>query len=336
MISRLATLACVAIAVAIPAHAQSARDPLTMELTQSGGASTDDVAAAATQVRAFGELGQGIRYLAEGAWAGRSADRHDAFGTAYPYDNSLQVIEAWVERTFRPGTALFSVRGGRYRPPFGIYSSSDHAYIGFLRAPLVRYADYFALSNTFLEHGVDVVAGTPQLSIEAGLGAPADTGEARRRNGLDVVLRGQAFHGPFIAGISYLRTRPFQPAIFAHGRTEFGGVDVRYMRSGVQVRGEWVGGRPFAGTRTDGGYVDLIVHRPAMGPVTGLLRVEHLAYDAIPPFAFTSSRVTAGTRIRLLDTLALSVNVLRHASTEPGEGVRGALDVGVTYSLRRP
>ena len=82
-------------------------------------------------------------------------------------------------------------------------------------------------------------------------------------------------------------------------------------------------GRPFDGTHTDGGYVDLLVHRPAMGPVTALLRVERLAYDAVPPFAFTSSRITTGARIRLLDTLALSVGVLRHTSTEPGEGNTG-------------
>jgi hypothetical protein len=336
MSARVALLAVLAVAAASPARAQSSPTPVTVEFTQSGGGSTDEVAAAATQVRALGEVGPGIRYMGEVAWAGRSADRHDAFDAAYPYDNSLQVIEAWVERTFRPGSALFSVRGGRYRPPFGISSASDHAYIGFLRAPLVRYSDYFALSNTFLEHGVDVVAGIPQLSVEAAVGTPGDTGEARRPDGMDVVLRGQGYRGPFIVGVSYLRTRPFQPSFFAHGITEFGGVDVRYMSSGVQVRGEWMGGRPFDGTRTDGGYVDLIIHRPSMGPFTGLLRVEHLAYDAIPPFAFTSSRVTAGTRIRLLDTLALSVNVLRHSSTEPGEGVRGALDVGLTYSLRRP
>ena len=338
MTARLVSLAAVFVLV-LP-HAAGAQSPsappVTVDLTQSAGVSTDDLAAAAVQARAFGELGAGIRYLAEGAWAARSADRHDAFDTAYPYDNSLQVIEAYVERTFVPGRMLVSLRGGRYRPPFGISSASDHAYVGFLRAPLVRYSDYFALSSTFLEHGVDVVAGLPQASVEASFATPGDVGEARRPAGLDIVMRAQAYHGPWIVGASYLRTRPFQPAVFAHGNTEFGGIDVRWMFAGVQARGEWVSGRPFDGTRTDGGYVDLIVHRPGMGPLTALVRVERLAYDSVPPFAFTSSRITAGTRIRLLDTLALSVGVLRHTSTEPGEGTRTALDLGLTCSLRRP
>jgi len=337
MTIRLARYVVVALALARGAAAQTpSGPPITVDVTQSAGASTDEVAAAALQVRAFGELGAGIRYLAEGAWAGRSADRHDAFDTAYPYDNTLQVIEAYVERTFVPGPMLLSVRGGRYRPPFGISSASDQAYMGFLRAPLVRYADYFALSSTFLEHGADVVTGVPQASVEVSLGTPGDVGEATRPSGLDTVIRAQAYRGPLIVGASYLRTRPFQPAVFAHGRTEFSGIDVRWMHAGVQARGEWVTGRPFDGTHTDGGYVDLLVHRPAMGPVTALLRVERLAYDAVPPFAFTSSRITTGARIRLLDTLALSVGVLRHTSTEPGEGTRGALDLGLTYSLRRP
>ena len=58
------------------------------------------------------------------------------------------------------------VRGGQYRTPFGIYSRSDYAYQGFLRAPLIRYDDYWSISNNFLERGVNVVAGGPRLQVE--------------------------------------------------------------------------------------------------------------------------------------------------------------------------
>ena len=47
----------------------------------------------------------------------------------------------------RTGDGLRAVRAGRYRTPFGLAAASDHAYIGFLRPPLIRYGDYFALSS---------------------------------------------------------------------------------------------------------------------------------------------------------------------------------------------
>jgi hypothetical protein len=320
--------------LAVLAQSSPANCQTSVELTQSIGGSTEDVAAAATQLRVLGDVWAGIRFGAEAAWGARSTDEGDAFGTAYPYDNRLRLIEAYAERTFRPGRGLFGVRVGRYRTPFGISAASDHAYIGFLRPPLIRYDDYYGLSTGFLEHGVDVVVGTPAVSLEVSAGAPADVGEAHRRSGLDTVVRGQWFRGPLIVGVSYIHTRPHQSPRFAVGSAEFTGVDARWMRAGIQVRGEWLGGRPFAGTRTDGGYVDVIVHRPRMGPVTAVGRIERLAYDASPPFAFATERYTAGARVRLLDNLSLSVGIVRQASDAPAMRLDSAIDVGVTYAVR--
>ena len=259
-------------------HASVARSqPVTVEAAQSAGYSTEEIAAVATQLRAFGELTPArVRFNVDAAWGTRSAGGSDVFGTAYPYEGPLQIIEAYGERTFLPGRALFGVKAGRYRTPFGISSASDHAYLGFMRAPLIRYDDYFALSNTFLEHGVDLIAGTPHLSLEASVGVPGDVGESIRRPGLNTVLRGQTAFGAMIVGVSHITTQPYQNPRFAHGDTVFNGIDVRWMRDGVQARGEWIDGRPFDGTTTTGGYIDLIVHRPSMGPVTAVARVERL------------------------------------------------------------
>jgi hypothetical protein len=316
-------------------HAAVARSqPVTVEVAQSGGYSTEEIAAVATQVRAFGEVTPWqIRFNVEGAWGARSAEGSDVFGSAYPYDGPIELIEAYGERTFLPGRALFGLKAGRYRTPFGISSGSDHAYMGFLRAPLIRYDDYFALSNNFLEHGLDVIAGTPHLSIEASAGVPADVGEVSRRGGLDTVLRGQGAWGPIIVGVSRIDTRPYQNPRFARGRTRFTGIDLRWMHDGVQARGEWITGRPFDGTSTTGGYLDLIVHRPVMGPVTALLRAERLDYDAAAPFAMSAGRLTAGTRIRLLDQLSAQVAVV-HQSRQVPQRRPTALDLGLTYSLR--
>jgi hypothetical protein len=326
--------AAVIVGAALHANLASAQ-PVTVEVAQSGGYSTEEIAGAATQARAFGELAPSrVRFNVEAAWGVRSAGSSDVFGTAYPYSGDVHVMEAYGDRTFLPGGALFGVKAGRYRTPFGISSASDHAYMGFMRAPLIRYDNYFALSNTFLEHGVDVVAGTPRLSLEASLGTPADVGEAVRRPGLNVVLRGQGVVGPMIVGVSHISTQPYQSPRFARGDTVFTGVDVRWMHDGVQARGEWIAGRPFDGTTTTGGYVDLIVHRPVMGPVTAVLRAERLVYDAAPPFAMAAERYTTGARIRLLDQLAAQI-ALVHQSHQIPQRRPTALDVGVTYSLRR-
>jgi hypothetical protein len=141
---------------------------ITTEVDVSAGYSTESVSAGATQVRAFGEGPGAIRFFGEVAWGARyfpalrPESATDAFGAAYPYQNRAQVIEAYGERTFRPGGGLVGIRAGRFRTPFGISTRSDHAYTGFMRAPMIRYDDYFALSNNFLEHGADLVVGAPQ------------------------------------------------------------------------------------------------------------------------------------------------------------------------------
>ncbi len=165
-------------------------------------------------------------------------------------------METYVEKTFHPTGALFGIRLGRYRTPFGISGRGDHAYSGFLRAPLIRYGGDFALSNTFLEGGADILVGRPTLSLEASIGVPQDEGDAQRRHGVDEVVRVQGYTHGFILGASYLRTRPSDRGSFVAGRMEFGGLDARWTRDGIQLRGEWIGGRPFDGVATRGGDVE--------------------------------------------------------------------------------
>lgn len=320
--------------MASPARAQS----LTAEAAVTGSLSTDGgdgtLKAAATQVRAFGDIPSGVRFFVEGAWAKTTELESDAFGAAYPYTNRFQVIESYAERMFRPRQGLVGVRGGRFRPPFGISNGSDYAYAGFTRAPLIRYDGYFALSNNFLEHGADVVVGVPRLTAEAAIGYPSDVGTAVRASGLDTVLRVQGSEGPFIVGVSHIRTKPYQPAVFAHGNTVFTGLDARWMYGGVQVRAEWMTGQPFDGVSTKGWYVDGSVHRLAMGPVTAVARIEQLDYDTpVTAFEVHARRQTLGARVRLFDGLSVQANVMHHAGRLAAYH-DGALDVSVTYSVR--
>jgi hypothetical protein len=311
------------------AHAQV----LTTETAVSSGVSSEKIAAVATQFRAFGEVGPQIRYYAEAAWATSSDPDSGAFGAAYPYGNRLQIIEAYAERGFQQLGALVDVRAGRFRPPFGIYNASDQAYTGFLRAPLIRYDGNFAISNDFLEQGAAAMVGVPWLTFEASLGTPGDVGAAVRQPGLDTVVRAQSSVGPFIVGASHVRTQPDLAESFVHGRMEFTGLDLRWMRDGVQLRGEWIRGQPFDGTLTTGWYADVIVHRVAMGPVTAVARIERLDYDTASPFDLHKRRQTLGARIRIREGLSAEVNFRHQAGQSDGSGP-AAVDIGVTYSMR--
>lgn len=311
-----------------PAHAQTALTEFDVTI----GHSTEGVEAASSQVRIFGDAVGGWRYYLEGTWAHVWGPESDVFGAAYPYDKRIHPMEMYAENTFQSGPYIIGTRAGRFRTPFGIYSRSDHAYNGFLRGPLIRYGDYWALSNNFLEGGVAVMAGTPRLFAEASLGKPQDEDDHGRRNGLDRTVRVQGSARSLIVGASYIRTLPSEARPFARGVTVFNGIDVRWMHDGVQLRGEWIEGRPFDGVRTFGGYIDAIVHRPEMGPVTAVFRAERLDYVA-GRFSRYPRRYTTGARVRVSGTLAGQINVVRQPGDSGAAGI-SAVDLALTVSLR--
>jgi hypothetical protein len=137
----------------------------------------------------------------------------------------LALSEAHGERMFQRGSRLLGIRFGQYRTPFGLSSRSDHAYSGFLRAPLIRYDGYWALTNSFRERRVDVIVGTPRLFVEASLGAPGDIGIARRRAGVERVVRVQSYLRSVIVGVSHINSEPYLPRAAAPGRLTFTGID---------------------------------------------------------------------------------------------------------------
>jgi hypothetical protein len=305
----------------------------TVEIDTTAGFSTDDVQALSSQVRVFGETPGGWRYFLEASGAAHAEGRHetDAFSGAYPYEEAFTLMETYAEKSFASGGRVGALRVGRYRTPFGIYNRSDHAYQGYLRAQMIRYGEDFSLSNYWLEAGADLLFGTPQFQAEASLGIPSEPHE-RRRGGTSAVARVQGYTGNLILGASYLDTPPSQVGDFVQGRTRFWGVDARWMEGGTQVRGEWIDGRSFDGVKTRGGYADLILHRPFMGPVTGVARVERIRYDA-GPFSFKRSRITAGAKVRLTRSLLAQINAIHGTGFEGRK--KNSLDVALTYTVRR-
>ena len=332
MVGRLALAAAlVAGALAVPAAARA--QSVSSEVDLTIGASTDETTASSVQARLFGASASDWRFYLEGSWA-QTAGEHpsDVFASSYPYDGQLRPMELYGEKTRRAGRALIGVRAGRYRTPFGIGGRSDHAYSCFLRPPLIRYGTNFALSNTFLEAGGEVLIGVPALHVQTSISVPRDEGADRRTHGLTQVIRAQAYARNVILGASYLRTPPSDPRPFATGRMVFRGVDVRWMHGGVELRGEWIDGRPFDGVVTRGGYLDAMVRHPGLGRVTAVARVERLDYDA-GPFSQYSKRLTVGARLRMASWLVGQANVVRQPGGLAG-GRSHALDVSFTFSRR--
>ncbi len=326
---RAALVVLALVAGPVRASAQS----VTGEVDVTIGASTDETRAGAVQARLFGASASDWRfYLEASAAATGGGSPSDAFVSAYPYDRRVRPMELFGEKLLRPGRALVGIRAGRFRTPFGMAGRSDHAYSGFLRAPLIRYGTNFALSNTFLESGGEVLVGVPRLYVQTTLGVPNDEGAQRRRHGLDTVVRAQGYFRGLIVGASYLHTKPSDRRSFVTGEMVFRGVDARWMRSGLELRGEWIDGRPFDGVATSGGYLDAIIHKPAMGPVTAVARIERLDYDAGARSRYYR-RLTLGTRVRVASWLVAQTNFVR----QPGglaESRDHALDVAFTFSRR--
>ncbi|HTU99075.1 MAG TPA: hypothetical protein VMF13_00945 [Luteitalea sp.] len=335
--------ACLAFTLTVLGPGLTGAQTLSTEFDVTGGYSTEgSTAASAAQLRVFGDLSKNYRLNAEATWADRTADVSDAFGAAYPYGGRVQLSEAYVERIFRPSNWLVGVRAGQYRTPFGIYTRSDYAYQGFLRAPLLRYDGYWSITNNFLERGVDVVAGTSRYQVEGSVATPGDIGEARRRGGVSATVRGQAYVKSLVVGVSRISSETYAPARFATGRLHFTGIDARVSHGGVIVRGEWIGGRYWDRPRTNGWYVDGIFHRRFMGPVTAVARAERLRYTTTRPFTYhdqsysnwIGNRQTVGARVRLPGGFTAQAGVLRQSKVLAHDS-RFSLDLAVTYSVRR-
>lgn len=338
--------------VILCAHANAAgAQTASAEVDVTGGYSFEEIKGAAVQTRVFGDTGKksGVQFFAEAAWGQRWAGDDpfvgtavigmdpmgtDVFGAAYPYNKKIDLIEAYGERFFHPRGFVLGARGGQFRTPFGIYNRSDYGYSGFIRPPLIRYDGYFALSNNYLERGAMFTAGVPALFLEMSVGRPHDIGSSHRRPGVDGSIRVQGYFRSIIIGASHVRSNPYMPAFFAHGRQVFNGIDARWAHhTGVQLRGEFVRGRSYDGVLTNGFYVDGALHHIGMGPFTGVARIEATDYQARPPFARSAHRFTIGARLRLPAYVTAQVNYMHQHGDLP-RIYDNSVDFTVTYSIR--
>ena len=340
-VTRHAAICLLALAWPLTASAQA----VTTETDVTVGRSSDGTTGAAAQARVFGASRSDWRFFFETSWGLVDGGKYsDAFSSAYPYDRRLRPMEMYLEKTNHSASGrVFGVRTGRYRTPFGISGRSDHAYLGFLRAPMIRYPWNWALSSTYMDLGANVLVGRPAFSIETSIGTPADEGEAPRRRGVTAAVRSQAYVKSVILGASYINSAVADTDPHVSGRLALAGIDGRWMFGGIQVRGEWVIGRADSESTTRGGYLDVIGHHRTMGPVTLVARLEHLDWDypPEPELAVYPRRLTVGARVRVARDLHVQIGALRNFCRTPRDGdvftfaaPSTTFDAAITWSRR--
>ena len=332
--------AVLTVLAALPAGASAQTATVSTEADVTVGYSSEDaVSASAAQVRMFGETPSRLRFNVEGTWGNRSSNTTDAFGAASGIpaasSSAKPTSSAWLSASRRPtasGSASIAARSGTPVPAttptrgsFAPRSMRDHG--------------YWAVTNNFLERGVDLMAATQRFSIEASLGTPGDTGIARRRAGLDAVVHAQAHVLGATLGVSRMSSEPYGDTAVSKGRVAFTGVDARWMRGGVQLRGEWLGGRAWKGTTTTTWDVDASVHRQVMGPITAVIRTERLSFASVTPYAWRDMmcdedwhglRHSVGARVRLPAGVTAQLSLVRQAEELAEDGARTALDLALS------
>jgi hypothetical protein len=296
----------------------------------TAGYSTQGVRALSTQLRLFGSPRKGLRYFLEGSAVARGGNRIDVFSSANSYAPGARVEEAYVEQTWGSPKLSAGLRAGQFRTPFGQYYRSDYGYNGFLRPPVTRSTYYWGVGSHWREGGVNAFVAVPHLRLEGSVGYPLET-PGRPHSRLDNTVRLEGDVGPVILGASYARIGN-PDYVFNDGGATFGALDLRWMRSGVQVKGEYLWGTNTRGTHVRAWHVDLSVHKECMGPVTALARFEESDWFA-GPFSEHTHRVTAGARVQINRNLLGQVNLVHD---HPGpRSARPAVDFALTYSFRR-
>jgi hypothetical protein len=177
---------------------------------------------------------------------------------------------------YQPGATRW--RLGRFYIPIGIHAYSELFYTGFVLAPLVKAPAYSGAFAPFRsELGLSADWGSPRLRLEASI-AGGDGSQAAA--GLDRVeegsLRIQTAQGRWIVGLNGLAGRahaPLDSGGFGKRAVRLAGIDWRYSKSSVIVRGEYLWWR-VPGYTAYGGYLDVLYHAESAPAWTLVARAE--------------------------------------------------------------
>lgn len=175
----------------------------------------------------------------------------------------------------RWGSNSFSA--GIVRMPFGIYDEQETYASGLINYPLARN-DFGYNSVDWGVAGVKWLGGGPKLQIEAAGFGGRSAGVWNNQQPVDGVAgRVQTYFGSVILGAS--RWDGYYDFTYDdeayHNDVHLSGVDLRYTRSHLLMRGEYIAGTE-ANEYSRGWYMDAYYRLPALEKWTLVGRIEEL------------------------------------------------------------
>lgn len=260
------------------------------------GASRTALYGSSLQLRS--RLAPGLNFLYDGAQV--NAPTLTGAGVRF---NSFVTQEAALEKVW--GTQR--LQAGVVRLPFGLYNTEETYASGLIDYPLAR-VDYGLNSVSWGAPGLRYSGGSPALQIEAaGFGGQASGVWNNRNNVTGGALRLQTYTHGLILGVS--RWQGTQSASVEANEagprvTRINGLDVRFTRPHLLIRGEYLFGT-LGAENMHGWYVDTYYHLPKFHRWTLAARVE--GFTASSGDAM-SKQVTLGFRYTLDRSWVLAVN----------------------------
>jgi hypothetical protein len=221
--------------------------------------------------------------------------------------SGVEVYEAYGE--WEAGRQRFRI--GQFQVPFGIYNRSELYYVGLVYDPLIRY---YPIQGPHLEDsasGLEYLRTEGPWQVEAALfGRGSDVG-AVVPHGDEGSLRIQRYTGPLIIGVSALRTQAGEEETEYHGEGYSFGVDFRFSRPALILRGEVVAGHVPGGS-PEGFYLDALYHPVQFGRFTLVGRTEAVRGQPVNGGLYT--RETVGLKWDAMPGIAVALNQLYEPS----------------------
>lgn len=201
------------------------------------------------------------------------AELSPALGFHLDYDRQAAVEEELTEAYGEWRDSRQRIRLGRFLVPFGIYNRSELYYVGLVNPPILKgyLGSGYRVGRS--EKGLGYFRSEGRWQLEAALFADRGGWRAVVPSRGEGSVRLQYYSGPIILGLSALREYGRAPLPGADGKARFVGLDFRFSRPSLILRGELVSGSAPGGSPR-GFYMDVLYHPAALRDFTLVGRVE--------------------------------------------------------------
>ena len=203
---------------------------------------------------------------------------------------------------------------GRFQAPFGIYNRSELYYVGLVYDPLINYYPFQGPHLGGSATGLEYVRAMGAWQVEAALFGHGSDLRALIPTGGEGSIRIQRYTGRLILGLSGFRGRAGEADPGYHGEARFLGLDFRFSRPPLILRGEVVAGTvarsgaPGAGGSPEGFFLDALYHPGWLGRVTFVARTEAVRGQPVTGSLF--QRETLGLKWEVTRGIVAAVNQL--------------------------